>query len=269
MSDLCQYPTPLWVAEAIVERYFRWLDCADMVLEPSCGRGAFLKAIPVTIPAAGVEIDPAEAAIAKRETGREVIVGDFRTVELDIRPTAIIGNPPFRAKLFDGFLDRAYELLPAGGQAGFILPNYMFQTARRVTRYFERWSIKQEMLPRHAFSNRMQTPLIFALFSKSSERVLVGFALYVEHADVMTLDDEYREALQTSTGSAWRTVCRIALERLGGQADLAEIYRELERNRPTKNPFWRDKIRQTLRAYSREFVPLKVGRYALRMEVAA
>lgn len=37
-----QYPTPLWMAEAMVERHFPQLDLADMVLEPTCGRGPFL-----------------------------------------------------------------------------------------------------------------------------------------------------------------------------------------------------------------------------------
>lgn len=70
--SLCQWFTPAWLAEALVERHFSRLDAADLVLEPTCGAGAFLRAIPAHVPAIGVEIDPALAAAA-RATGREVL----------------------------------------------------------------------------------------------------------------------------------------------------------------------------------------------------
>lgn len=260
--SLCQFFTPLWVAEALVERHFPHLDAADCVLEPSCGEGSFLRTVPRHVPAVGVEIDPVVAARAQ-DTGRQIIVGDFRTVPLDVRPTAVIGNPPFRASVFDGILDRCYALLPEGGRAGFILPTYFFQTAGRVTRYAERWSLTHELLPRNAFHARMQTPLLFALFSKDARRLLVGFALYREADDVTGMEKPYREALQGTSGSAWQTVCRIALERLGGEADLPAIYAELEANRPTRTQFWREKVRQTLRVYRQAFKPVQTGRYAL------
>lgn len=261
--------TPLWVSEALIERYFSRLDAADLVVEPSCGAGGFLFGLPLTVPAIGVEIDPLMAARARRNTGREIIAGDFRTVELQVRPTAIIGNPPFRADVFDGFLDRAFDLLPDGGRAGFILPNYMFQTAARVVRYSDRWSLQQEMLPRSAFHSRMKTPLIFAVFGKDRRRVLIGFALYGEAADAQGLQAPYRELMAMTEGSLWRAVCRLALERLGGEAALAQIYGELEQNRPTRTQFWREKIRQTLRVYRNDFVPITTGRYALAMKEAA
>ena len=54
----------------------------------------------------------------------------------------------------------------------------------------------------------------------------------------------------------------VALERLGGEADLPRIYSELEANRPTQNRWWQDKVRQTLHE-SKDFVRVRVGRYAL------
>lgn len=48
-----------------------------MVLEPSAGDGRFLMAVPDHVPAFGVEIDPALAPIAARNSGRQVIQGDF------------------------------------------------------------------------------------------------------------------------------------------------------------------------------------------------
>lgn len=267
--NLCQFDTPLWVSEALVDKHFPRLDAADMVIEPSCGLGSFLKAIPRHVPAMGVEIDPARARTARMETGREILVGDFRDVLLGVAPTAIIGNPPFSAKVFDGFLDRAYDLLPEGGRAGFILPTYFFQTAGRVTRYGERWSISHELMPRNAFHSRMRTPLLFAVFAKDAQRKLVGFALYREADDVTKMPEAYRALFAMTTGSLWKAVCRVALERLGGEAALQDIYGEIEARRPTKTQFWREKVRQVLRIYRDTFVPVATARYALRMAEAA
>jgi len=65
---LGQYMTPDWAAHALVDRYFADLCCDDLVVEPSCGRGAFMRAIPAHVPVIGVEIDPDLAAEAV--TGR-------------------------------------------------------------------------------------------------------------------------------------------------------------------------------------------------------
>lgn len=48
-----QYHTPEWVAQELVERYFSDLYSGDLVLEPACGTGAFLKALPPGVPAVG------------------------------------------------------------------------------------------------------------------------------------------------------------------------------------------------------------------------
>lgn len=262
-ADLCQFFTPLWVAEALVGQHFPDLDASDLVLEPSCGQGAFLAALPAGVPAVGVELDVTLARATAAATGRRVIEGDFRTVPLDVAPTAIVGNPPFEADLIDDFLSRCYHLLPDGGRAGFILPTYLFQTAHRVCRYAEKWSIAQQMLPRNAFHNRMQAPLLFALFSKDRARTLVGFALYREAADVLDFDKEYRDLLTATQGSLWRAVCELALKHLGGRATLGQIYQQLERNRPTRTRFWREKIRQTLRVYADSFRAIREGEYEL------
>lgn len=259
---LCQYMTPLWLAEALVSRHFPQLDGRDIVLEPSCGMGAFLKAVPAWVPAIGVEIDDQLAAIAREETGRAIITGDFLTVDLGVRPTAIIGNPPFRVDLIGRFLTRAHQLLPEGARAGFLLPAYAMQTSRRVADYLELWSIAAEIIPRDAFP-RLREPLIFAVFSKDIRKILVGVALINEAADVLDLPEPYRTAVRTTRGSLWRQVCEIALRRLGGEAGLADIYRELERARPTRNNFWREKIRQVLRTSTTTFKALGDGRYAL------
>lgn len=259
---ICQFFTPLWVAQALVERHFPKLDCADYVVEPSCGKGAFLCALPDFVPAVGIEIDPALAIEAAQNSGRPVHAADFRTFQFDRPVTAILGNPPFRADLIDEFLDRSYALLPEGAKAGFILPTYLFQTARRVSQYADRWSLSIELMPRNAFHARMRTPLLFALFEKNAKRTLVGFVLYRECDDLHMMAKPYRELLSSCEGSIWKACCRMALRRLGGSASLKQIYDELERNRPTRTQWWREKIRQTLRAYS-EFIAHGDGQYEL------
>ena len=47
----------------------RGLSSSDLVVEPSCGAGAFLKAIPDEVPVVGVKIDPELAEIARQNTG--------------------------------------------------------------------------------------------------------------------------------------------------------------------------------------------------------
>lgn len=262
VQELGQYPTPVWVAEALVARYFSKLDRSDVVIEPSCGPGAFLSAIPREVRAVGVEIDPRVAAIARRNTGREVITGDFRNVELNFTPTAIIGNPPFNMDVIDGFLERAYRMLPEGGRVGMILPTTAFQTASRVVEYNKRWSLSQELIPKNIYP-RLSLPLLFAMFSKDRKRTLVGFALYGETLDVQMLPKAYRAAMSAGGGPIWKNVVDHALQRLGGEATLKQIYDEVEGARPTSNKFWREKIRQTLRVYDDRFQPLGDGRYAL------
>lgn len=261
---LDQFFTPFWLAEALVERHFADLGARDFVLEPSCGRGAFLAALPATVPALGIEIDATLAAAARSETGRDVRVGDFRTVELDVRPTAVIGNPPFGAGLIDAFLRRAHGMLPDGGRLGFLLPVRALRSVDRVMDLLEAWSLSVEMLPCSAFAGRMREPLFFSLFTKDRRRCLVGLAMFSEEADKRDMAMPYRRLLAAQQGSAWRAVCKLALERLGGEAELPSIYAELERNRPSRTTWWREKIRQTLRHYGDTFTAVHDGRYALR-----
>lgn len=239
---LGQYMTPDWVAIELIERYF---PREESYIEPSCGRGSFLRAFPSGTPAMGVEIDPEMARFARANSGRPVVVGDFRSVDLPIRPTAIIGNPPFKQSTVLGFLDRAWRLLPDEGRVGFILPCYILQTASTVTTLAERWSLRQDLLPRNIFG-RLKHPLMFAVLTKSIRGRLYNFALFHEQRAVSLLQRRYRELLLQGERSVWAAVTRAALESLGGAGTLDQIYREVEGHRPTPNKFWQSKIRQTL-----------------------
>lgn len=265
-KTLSQFFTPLWLAEMIVERYFGNLDSNDVVLEPSCGQGAFLRAIPNDVFAYGVEIDPKLVPIAEINSGRLVVQGDFRSANLPYLPTVIIGNPPFNMSVFDGFLERAHGLLEDGGKMGMLLPAYAFQTASRVAGYSENWSMAVDQIPRNVFEG-ISMPLVFSTFIKDKRRVMVGLAFFLETHGYLALAKPYREALKGANGPIWKTVCKIALSRLGGKADLQDIYREVEGNRPTGTKFWREKVRQTLRVHGDMFKAIGGGHYALSERV--
>lgn len=248
--ELSQWMTPLWAAEELVERYFPDLGAGDLVLEPSCGTGSFLSAIPREVRAIGVEIDPELAAIARRTTGRQVIDGDFRMVNLPTGITAVVGNPPFVTRTVGEFVERAWHLLPEGGRVGMILPLFCLQTPATVERMSEHWRLEQHLLPRNLFG-RLPHPLCFAQLTKDRARTLVGFALYGETCAVQRLRKRYKELLASGERSTWAAVTRAALEHLGGQATLDDLYREIEGHRPTSNAFWKPKIRQQVQRMAR------------------
>jgi SAM-dependent methyltransferase len=263
---LGQYPTPYWVAEALWSSKFSHLTGRDVVLDPTCGPGRLLSVIPKHIRAIGVEMSPAVAQSARDLTGREIITGDFCAVDLPAQPTAIFGNPPFELSVIDRIMQRAYAILPNGGQMGLILPAYMFQTAKRVAAYARTWSISQEMIPRNIYEG-LKLPLCFSVFEKTEgRRFLIGFALYREAAAIQDLSREYRAILDHEPrGPVWRSTVLTALSRLGGEADIAAIYREIEGKRPTANPFWREKVRQSLQRYCAR---VRKGVYRLPEEIA-
>ena len=80
-NPLDQYPTPAWVANALMRSHFGDLGSSDVVCDPTCGPGRFLQAVPGHVQAFGVELDPALAEQARALTGRPVVQGDVRTVD--------------------------------------------------------------------------------------------------------------------------------------------------------------------------------------------
>lgn len=254
---LGQYPTPTWAAQAIVNTHLSDLTENDYLVEPSCGPGRFLQAFPDEVRVTGVEIDPELAQMARELTGRHVITGDFTTTELPDRPTVIIGNPPFATKTIEAFLDRAHYLLDRDGRVMFILPAYFFQTARRVVRYSEQWSMTQEMIPRNIYYG-LKHPLTFATFRKDQKRMMIGFGLYHEMAYLQSLPKETREAMCDGPAT-WGELVAEAIERMGGEAHLREIYDYVAERRPTPNPHWREQVRKVCQTKARRTAR---GRYA-------
>lgn len=256
---LGQFPTPAWAAEALVRQHLPGLDADDFVLEPTCGPGRFLAAaLPRHVDALGVEIDPVLAEQARTLTGRPVITADFLTVDIPTRPTVALGNPPFETRLIEQILDKLHAVLVTNGRVCFVLPAFFFQTARRVVRYSEQWSIRQEILPRNLYPG-LKHPLVFAEFTKDQRKLLVGFTLFRELAFLQELPKPIREALDTGPVT-WPTVVREAIGEHGGEASLAQIYDYVADRRPTRNPAWREQVRKICQLHATR---VGRGRYAL------
>lgn len=261
--ELHQWFTPFWAAEMFANDVLNGLGQVG-VLEPSCGTGAFLSAIPSGIPAYGVEIDPAVAATARSNSGRQVIIGDFRSIELPEQEVGVIlGNPPFSMPIIDGFIDRSHSILPEDGIAAFILPAHVFSTAGRVMQWNERFSLEVTTIPRSLFS-RISMPLVWAKFIKTQRRTMIGLMMFAEQAAVENMPKAIRRRL--AGPGTWREAVQHSLEALGGEATLSDIYRAIEPRRPSANQFWRDKIRQILGLY---FERLDEKRWTLPRALAA
>lgn len=256
-ADLDQWFTPFWAAEELVEDALRDLGPCPL-LEPSCGEGAFLAAFPADRDAMGIEIDPQLAARASALTGRPVLVGDYRTIDLAGREFGgLIGNPPFGEQMVEGLIERSHQLLPPEGLLATILPAYCFQTASRVTRWGERFSIDVKLIPRQLFPG-MEKPLVWAKFRKTGGRRFWGLMLFREQRDLELMARRYHDALRAP--GTWRECVRLALEALGGEASVAAIYDQLTPARRGASDHWRPKVRQTLQ---RHFRPVERGRWAL------
>jgi hypothetical protein len=253
------YPTPIWFADWLFERHFASLGSNDVVLDPSAGVGHFLAACPATVPAYGIEINPQRARECETFSGRQTFVGDFRTLTVDVQPTHIIGSPPF--SLTRPFLDRAHAILPRGGQVGFILPTSILSHSRPVRELNERWSIRTELIPRDIYEERPHIALMFAIFSKDEQRMLVGLAGFHETANVRDMRPRFR-ALLTNWPSprVWREVVQEALTLLGGRGTIAQINMVVEGQGYARGSFWREKIRQTA---GRHFDRVERGTYQL------
>ena len=267
-KSLGQYFTPRWAAEAIVEHHFGDLGAGSSVVEPSCGEGRFLMALPDSVNAIGVEIDPVHAARARELTGREIITGDFCRVVLPEHVDAIIGNPPFVASTVAAFLQRSHALLRDGGRCGFILPAYILQTSTKVMAFARQWSISSELVPRNLFPG-LSLPITFTVFTKGRERKLFGLFLYREAAEVAMLKPALREIVSRGRqkGSVWRAAVNAAFDLLGSSsAALSELYAAVQ-HRPTENRHCEQQIRKVLQTYP-EFMSVGRGVWA-RAEFAA
>lgn len=253
-KDLGQFMTPLWAAEELVK--LADLSGDDRVVEPSCGDGSFLRVIPSTIEVVGVEIDPVMADKA-RQTGRAVITGDFREVELPFQPTVVLGNPPFRSSVVTDFISRCRDILPSGGRVLFLLSTHIMQTPETVLSFLSGFGVEHWIAPRTVFP-RLQRPVSVLKLVKDAQ-FSRGLFLY-EATSVLS-------ALPRTCGEnkSWKEVVHWILLQHNGRASLQVIYRSVEPVRPTVNRWWREKVRQVLQLH---FVRISRGVWAISKEPA-
>lgn len=122
--------TPDTVANALVAFSELQNMKAPMVLEPSCGDGALIRAILRANPTAGVaafEIDPAAAhgvQLAEGQSGKHVVVTnkDFLTAEVACLFTHVVVNPPYQRGQAKKHIEHAFEFLRPGGILTAIVP---------------------------------------------------------------------------------------------------------------------------------------------------
>src|SRR3546814_16764306 len=98
------------------------------------------------------------------------------------------------------------------------------------------------MIPRNIYPG-LRDPLVFAIFSKDSRRTLVGLALHREVAAVQNLPKSSRQMMMETGGALWPRIVMNALESLGGEENIEDIYRAIAGNRPTRHPFCHETIR--------------------------
>lgn len=259
IARLGQFMTKRWAAQELFDANFPGVGRGDVVADLAAGTGSWLAAVPAEADAFGVEIDPELAARASADTGRRVIVGDFRTVEIDDEPSILLGNPPFASEHIAAFLRRTAELLAPGGRAGYILPVHSLGFARPTLELLRGFEVRVQLVPRDLYP-RLSFPLLFAHLTRTPTQRLIGFALYSEAAALRSMRVQYRRVIESGRRPIWRTVVEMALQALGGEGTLAEIYEVVEDFRPTANRFWRDKIRQEAGA---NFLRVAEGRFRL------
>jgi hypothetical protein len=245
--ELDQWFSPEWAAWRLLDTYFSDLSGNDFVVDAGCGRGAFLKAVPAQVRAIGVEIDSELAAEARANTGRDVHVGDFRSIALPAGVTTVIGNPPFSRAVVEGFIDRAGAILPENGRCGFILPSSYVSFSSTLERLAQTFSVRADILPRNLFP-RIQVPISFYLFTKEHVRKHHGFVLFEEAGEISGMPKNVKLALYRGANreSPWHTAVKEVMRSLGGRATLSQIYESLQGKLPRPITTWKDTVRRTL-----------------------
>lgn len=234
------FPTPTWAAELILQQRIPYTN-ESYFYEPTCGDGRWLDVIPSHIRKTGCELRADLVEIA-RGKGHDVIHGDALRVPIPAGITHAIGNPPFDAEFIYALLLRLHRAMGSDGLVSFILPAYVLQTSRTAFPMINRWSVDVEMIPRDIYEG-LSKPLVLARFWRNRKRNGLGLFLYAETVDVRNMNEAIRGHLERKT---WPQVVLEALEQLGGEASLEQLYRVIGPNRPTGNPWWKERTRTVL-----------------------
>jgi len=119
-KDYQFFETPSDIADYVVE--MAGLKEEHMILEPSAGHGAMLKAINKIFPGKEVdcyELSPDNRKVLLKETvlfKAAVLGNDFMTSDLSMRYDRIVANPPFTKNQDIVHIQRMYKHLKHGGR---------------------------------------------------------------------------------------------------------------------------------------------------------
>ena len=117
-KDLQYYPTPRPAVDQLLRNLYIKRD--SKVLEPSCGDGCILDALP-PCDAVGVEFHTGRALEA-RAKGHSVVIGNFLEMPPEPKYDFVIMNPPFYGRHYVKHIDHAKKFLNEGGILVSILP---------------------------------------------------------------------------------------------------------------------------------------------------
>lgn len=131
--------TPDFLSRAIFDAVVRLGFSGGSIIEPGCGIGLFMAAMPDVLDGrvqwTGIEMDPTASLIARvLQPNATIRTEDFTKSRFGEQADLVIGNPPFAAthvfgegpagrlklRLHDYFIARSLELLKVGGLAAFI-----------------------------------------------------------------------------------------------------------------------------------------------------
>lgn len=138
-KDLAFYPTPPAVVKRVMNKLSAFANKSGLILEPSCGDGAFLDALrDEGYKSMGVEVDYSRAEICKQK-GHNVVCGNFLTFESFRQFDAVVMNPPFAGFHYQKHLEKAIELLKEGGYLIAILPANAWYSHNSDLLFCGRW----------------------------------------------------------------------------------------------------------------------------------
>lgn len=125
---LDRYYTPDALALACVRTLPKWI-VPPVVIEPSVGGGAFVRAIYESFPGAitiGVDVD--EDAAGLRDVHTRMVM-DFQSVILRAPVDLVVGNPPYRNA--EEHVRQALSMVHVHGRVGFVLRLAFLESMKR------------------------------------------------------------------------------------------------------------------------------------------
>jgi hypothetical protein len=134
------FGTPDIIADLLVS--YADIDKDDVILEPSAGQGAIIKAIHRTEPDLIIdccELMPVNQTFLKRLPNINFIADDFLNLITEKKYTKIIANPPFSKNQDIDHIRRMYELLVDGGTLVTICSSHWERSSYNKEKAFREW----------------------------------------------------------------------------------------------------------------------------------